>query len=427
MALPWQSGRIKQGITAYFINITIGGKTYQLPNNNVMEFSLNRKANNVAFFKVIMFDVSGTELEYNIATSDKQVAFSYGTSLEAMSPVWYGIITSYSHNFESSGITMQIEGTGFLESGLGIRHNITYAPKNPTEVFRQIATRNNWTIRSIVETEDIKEPIVQNNVSDYSFICNTLIPLCRAKDTQSKGFLFIVDGYDAVASSQNGTITPIVSLVKDEDIPVEDERTLYLDYNGTANSTLIDFTPEVSGNVVIFGGSVQDIYGVDMNWNPVIDAKTGKPQTQLDIKTYNGVIESVSGFENIRQYGSYRVYDDLTSPMHLPTNIIDSQTLNIAAHHWAKAFSSTQKATCKILGDPSLYINQVVNINVTLNDGRTHYTSGLYRILGINDVLNSSGYYSTLTLIRWGNRLGSSILENSTNTDSFNLSIERRK
>lgn len=85
---------------------------------------------------------------------------------------------------------------------------------------------------------------------------------------------------------------------------------------------------------------------------------------------------------------------------------------------WSKAIASTagQKVfTAKLLamGDVGLRLQQVVTLNILTPEG-PHYTSGDYRVLGVNNAIDSQGFTTELTLISHGGITSTSKIESTT-------------
>ena len=239
-----------------------------------------------------------------------------------------------------------------------------------TKVFTGMKDMENVLRNNLITSNDKKVKLLpQNNVDVLSYM--SYLTDCMINDsnvgnnaiTNSKYFLTV---YDDIKNNVGGT---------------------YFKVSEVTNNTK-------SVNSI-------DTYEIDVNYptdNFVTDFRINNDQSWAILYEFNEAVKQES-------YSYYIDDNGAMSTRYMPSNLVSTKgEISAAKSSWwtqMTQFPIKASITIKGLTRPSILMTYV-RLNVVFNGGMKHISSGLYIITKQTDTIDSSGYRTTLELVRVG-------------------------
>lgn len=173
--------------------------------------------------------------------------------------------------------------------------------------------------------------------------------------------------------------------------------------NGIQGTSVINFSPQISGKLVMALGGSGLIGGtVDADTNEMIS-------TVADGTTYPAMYTmgnvSLDSSTVFRRVGS--------------SSLTDTQIQAYMANLWWKTNALSYTATMECQGDPALTPGKMLSIIVTNKYGVPHHSSGIYWIQSVNDSIDGGNFTSSVTMMRRGNMIGAKDINGNDISISF--------
>jgi len=393
-------------LRSYFISFMIGDYDFgEFPLQYIESFRFDRTFLAGTEFSINLFDQTAMEVGRIIAEGKTDIQFSYGYYPDKISPTYKGLIMDYTANMREGGATLEIRGitTGYTDAHTVVHHR-SYAAGSKRgiggdfdygmpvhEIIEDIAEEFGWTLGEIEPTvpikkktalelaDEVSEIICNTGETAMQFIYNELIPKAISANTGEGDYYF-----DLVhIRGENVVYFQPCNFRK----PPEHE--FIFEWN-TPHSEIIEFTPTYSGLVQTFfeGGEI-NVPSLSEDANDFINERYNQdsnPDRSLsgerifDGTPYKRILSFSSGSED-------EFKKELASSL---------------GHTFAQVYTGSMV----IAGNPDMKTYENISVIVLTHKGEIHHTTGVYRIMGIEDTMEEGDFRTTLQLMRISLRVG---------------------
>lgn len=387
-----------------FIIATIGGVTFGSYNGNtgratypnfMKSLSIN-KVNGTVNTYTLQFeyqvrfgdDPNLLDKIFSRATKDRKIILQYG---DWNSPTYIYkeeecIITNITSqlNMDTSSISYTLSCTS---DAIGLNSNLYNFPAReakPSDVLKQLLNNSRYGLKTVFSGMRNSADVLSNNLIASN---DKKVPLLAQTNV-------------TVLSYMNYLVDSMISTSNPVDSPIQNSKyylTIHDDFNNNIGGTYFK-VDEVSKNVKTINST--DTYEIDINYpgdNFVTQFTINNDQSWAILYEYS---------ENIKQEEyTYSIADDGSLITNYSPSIIRSSTSNqispSKSSWWSLMTQFPVEATLTIKGltRPSILMSYV-KLNVWFAGGIKHIASGTYIITKQQDQIDSSGYKTTLTLLR---------------------------
>lgn len=387
-----------------FIIATIGGATFGSYNGNtgratypnfMKSLSIN-KVNGTVNTYTLQFeyqvrfgdDPNLLDKIFSRATKDRKIILQYG---DWNSPTYIYkeeecIITNITSqlNMDTSSISYTLSCTS---DAIGLNSNLYNFPAReakPSDVLKQLLNNSRYGLKTVFSGMRNSADVLSNNLIASN---DKKVPLLAQTNV-------------TVLSYMNYLVDSMISTSNPVDSPIQNSKyylTIHDDFNNNIGGTYFK-VDEVSKNVKTINST--DTYEIDINYpgdNFVTQFTINNDQSWAILYEYS---------ENIKQEEyTYSIADDGSLITNYSPSIIRSSTSNqispSKSSWWSLMTQFPVEATLTIKGltRPSILMSYV-KLNVWFAGGIKHIASGTYIITKQQDQIDSSGYKTTLTLLR---------------------------
>jgi LysM repeat protein len=366
-----------------FVDLHIGGFDFTpLPPQYLLNFThVRNMADTANQFSFSVYDDTALELELIIAEGARDVVFRYGYSDGSVSRVYQAQIWDYKLEFQHGGVVLNVEGTSTVLGSHAVPATRTFEGKTIDQIVKEIADIEGWKIGYIEpcvglkgfydtgSANEILRPFYQQNISSTKFIKEELLPYAVSSRNGEAGFVFY---FDDKAGGPYLYFCP----------PSYRQKPKYnwqLDYNMTGKGSIISFSPEVQGSVLMAGGGTATTSGMDGTTNDMVTIEfTDSSNGDKVLTGSKSAISFEAGKTAINMSGM------TAAEMESKLNAF-----------WSKSANLTYPATLELIGSPDVDPNTTVEVLIVTNKGKPHHTSGIYLVQEVTDEVGSSGNYTT--------------------------------
>lgn len=354
-----------------------------------------------------LFDQDWDYLETKIAASHQRILMRYGYYEQRghnLSPWFTGQVTNVVPSIEIDGTILTVSGMSDIYK-LSDKQNHekrfrTWGGEGYriSDIVKEICYNNNWYLKEYVETSRVYEVddqfktdptdkiFFQSGMADLPFIKNVLTPMAVTEDGVA-GFRFWFDD-----AEQAKTGYPVCYFKPYEDWSADPVKTYLYMRNHLGYGEVLSWQPDLSQRwpALISG------YNSAMS---SVDIYTKKNHMSRALLEAPAKILGSEGAESYTQEivtGHATLAGDFNTRVGL--NRFTQAVLAITSQDNVNPHCN--KAELEVIGDPQRKPDENILVICTTNDNRLHYSSGLYKILKIEDNIDSSGYRSLFTLIR---------------------------
>lgn len=405
-----------------------GNMSYDFRDDNskmVMNMTVKRTTEVPSEFNLTLFDDTAVYAEAIVASvlnseSKDAVEIEYGWASGGQKIIdrSYGFranLTEYSISFSGPSTTLDIVGIGtevidLAQSGIDSYSALEYHG-SPSEVVKAIALAHGWNFdeTTIVATQPIQDltnegelmTFVQGGRTVKEFIEQDLTANAISLDGDVGYTFWVSDNSDGTKTAYfkpivRGSGSTYISTIIDSQGGQEStlnspNLTEYAEaqakcvrhynyYSGTTNSEVISFTPSCSSA----GQS-------NMSSNVASIDSAGEAMT-CNIQS-NGNNINIDGLKILGNG------NDKSRMMGISTTTY--QRLEIASRYlWNFYAGITWEADIELMGDPGLKLEDTIEVNLYTKYGFKHHTSGIYRILEVEDSVEGGSFITTLHLTK---------------------------
>ena len=403
--------------------------------NVVMSFSYTKESSVMrggkswaigAEFNISVFDESAIFVEDIIANAIENMSYgancyieygwsANGTKIDERCCSFEGMLQEYTLSFEGSSTVLSIVGTitsvvymatTYISGGeQGLNNQVTQSGK-PSAIVEYIAENiwnNNgegitYVCDDVVETQVYYEhtdtkvprnfPCYNKSISKY--ITEDLCRSATSVDGRAGYIFYLTDDEDDPkikhvhfrpqtsvdntygTINENGETTIDLGGAGNNDGEITRE---YNYYAGFQNGEVLSYSSEFKGFAV--SGGCRFSSAVDGTTNEMIACETA---------------DTGEGGSYVSPSSACRV---------LGLSSASYQGLDLAMRDlWNKYATQVYGASIEIMGDPNINVMDIIKLNVYTKYNLPHHTSGEYIVMSIDESLDSSGYTSTLNLMK---------------------------
>lgn len=264
-----------------------------------------------------------------------------------------------------------IEGCSCGTQVTANRNSRVFKDMTISQIAEEVIRSNpDWELGEIEETEPVKDPcgdenmvFTQNNESDLSFLKN----LSKSAKSKRTG----VGDYSVIINDDNDK-----TVVSFKPKNITDEKKVYnfsiWDVSNAKSAKVVEFTPDLSMfNLAVYYGSGAD---------PKVKEPDDKTQT----------LESNKITKEDR-----KGQDTLSGDTDLQYN------KNRVDGYFERVSNYVNQATIVLHGiDYDIQLHDVISIYAYRSNGKLHYSSGRYYVMGIKNTINMGNMTQELTLFR---------------------------
>lgn len=360
--------------------------------------SLDNQANSL---KIVLFDPKWTEIEEILVNNGNvtPVEVEYGYTEGLRSPTYSFRIMGYTPTFKIDGVELSLE---LLSSGIKAQPDATdrqrseyWTGKLISEIVEEICTRNGWTpevdkTKQVLDNHDLQTSGIvdahwtQTKLTDLQFIKQVLRPRAIRASDGVGGYLVWIDDATNTLHFHPPRLEASVKKV--------------YTFRQDRMSEVIRFSPEVNA-------SLRLTQGAGVTASPYIDVQNGTYDNaeSHDKTTPNKVL--LGGNQTVTAAPNRELYH-----VSDPRPVRDKeQALDISTNRFMDGFNKVYGGQLVVQGDPSIETGSNIRVIVFLPDGKTHYTSGPYQVMGVQDDVSGGSYTTTMKLQRTGHSLGHGI------------------
>ena len=394
-------------VQAPFVIATIGGVTFGSYTGNyrtsatypnyMQSLSINKvngtvNTYNLNFHYQVMTGQDPNLLDkiFSRATRDRRVILQYGDWL-APNYIYKEeqcIITNVTSrlNMTTSSIDYTIQCTS---DAIGLNSTLFNFPAREakgSDVLLQTLNNNKYGLKQVFTGMQNTSQVLSNNLIATN---DKVVSLLPQNNVSVLSYLnYVVGSMTSSKDSATGGLSTSKYFL-----------TVHDDYSNNLGGTYFR-VDEVSNDVSTYTGT--DTYELDINYpqdNFVTEFTINNDQSWAILYEYAGEAKQEEYTYNIRDDG---VIETLKSPSLLTSDITNSQSA-YKTQWWTymTEFPITASLTIKGLTRPSMLMSYV-KLNVLFAGGQRHISSGTYIITQQTDTINTSGYTTTLSLLRVG-------------------------
>lgn len=390
-----------------FIIATIGGTTFGSYSGN---YRTNATYPNF-MDSITINKVNGTVNRYNLnfhyqvatgedpnlldkifskATKDRKVILQYG---DWMAPNYIYkeeqcIITNITSrlNMSTSSIDYTIQCTSDAIGLNSTTYNFPARTAKPSDVIKQLINNAKFGLKNVFTGMRNASSVLSNNLIASNDKKVSLLP---------QNNITVLDYLNYLVGSMISVATPVDSILSASKYFL----TIHDDYTNDMGGTYFKVN-EVSKDASTY--TATNTYEIDINYpgdNFVSDFSLNNDQSWAILYEYSGQTKQEEYVYNILDNG---VVETKKSPT-LLTSTLNNQKSPYKTQWWTlmTEFPITANLTIKGLTRPSILMTYV-KLNVWFAGGQKHISSGTYIITQQVDTITSSGYNTTLTLLRVG-------------------------
>ncbi len=385
MPLPFANKIRKPPQDGIVLSIIIDyGRTnqiYDIPNAYLVSFECKRNAKDASnSFTLVMKSSYCIDLEANILTSNQKISITYGWRNETKTLI--GTITGADTKFE--GLMMAFSITGVISSKEDAVFNRDtkkrtcnwQAGTTFNKIMTLICGAHGWKLGFTVNAKPLSDDVPQSDMTDTDFLRKVLSgELITSDDRKLSDYTlwFTFDG--------NTTYLNYAPLEYRKDTAAA----YVYDLSGSANSRLISFEISNNGELAFNVGASMAAEAIDEDTGAMVSTTSAEQRKAL---------AKLSQFAGGRRV----VFTNNGSSRAAISNARNSNA--ILNKYWLTMAHQALQAKATFMGDLALEMGGSVNIAVILDDGRYHYSTGLYTITELVDTIDSNGFQSTAQLIK---------------------------
>lgn len=405
MAQPASLTSVPTLVQSPFIIAEIGGVTFGSYSGNYrtnatypnyMESMTINKVNgtvntyNLNFHYQVMTGQDPNLLDkiFSRATKDRRVILQYGDWL-APNYIYKEeqcIITNVTTrlNMASSSIDYTIQCTSDAIGLNSTQFNFPAREAKPSDVILQTLNNEKYGLKNVFTGMKNTSQVLSNNLIASNDKKVTLLP---------KNNTTVFDYLNYLVGSMINNNSPTESMLSNSKYFL----TINDDYSNDLGGTYFQVT-EVSKDSSTY--TATNTYEIDINYpedNFVTEFSISNDQSWAILYEYSDSINQEEYTYNIRDDG---VIETLKSPSILTSSLTNSKSA-YKTQWWTymTEFPITATLTIKGLTRPSILMTYV-KLNVWFSGGQKHISSGTYIITQQVDNISSSGYSTTLSLLR---------------------------
>lgn len=355
----------------------------------------------------------------NITYQNCSFQYGYGDDVSLRSPVYSGMITGYKCRIENGNLRYTIEGVSGLTPLTEYRLSAMdeYLPADsPLQyiqniVKKELEDKGLYTLEILDNITDsdmvtIDEDYKQFNQKNVFQVIQDILSQCITAEQKAK--LTGAPSGDNVGPSQIEEVLPTQKQLYGyyvSDIPTEKDGktykgTIYIfKYPNDEGTDVANIKPDLGITFNWFGPGNDDdstYTGIVRDWVPEYDgtalcalacnlASHDNSTTYYSMDTEGNIVE-IHGLGAARE-GTLTDNSGIASTIQEYSN-------------WAFSTQYPYKASMTLIGCPC-EVPMIGNIcvNALMGDEK-HHSSGVYYVLGKTDVMNNSGYWTTLELVK---------------------------
>lgn len=349
---------------------------------------VNNYTLNIVYPVTFTDDPNFFEKVFSKAKKDRRITFSYG---DANAPNFSyreekAIITKVTQSFEHAVIKYTVTAVSdSMQISGGLYNFPSYNNRRPSELIKEILYSTKYRLtdifegmvdKQLVETmglipvDDVPVRIeAQNGINILRYL--TYLVSCMRSNTDSntgliKNSIYTISVFDDIKNTFGGTYFKIVKVVKGSKLQ-EDLLTASIDI-GFPDKTV----------VLGFNVTTEDVFSI--------------------LYDYDGELQQNSYKYDLDDEGNIKA----TWGDRVGENIVLNRVTESNRTWWTSLTSFPVKATLRVRGLlRNIVLMSQIKINV-LFYGKEHIYTGTYIINSQEDVVDTNGYYTTLTLIRTG-------------------------
>lgn len=314
------------------------------------------------------------------------VEFQFGWFDENfVSPKYTGFLLDYNPVFQYLATNFTIIGKGRpWYEGTMLRRTASYEGRI-SDIARQIAAKNNWeSDNSILDTASFinhaksekasPDPMIYNQVNEPDLVfLEKLARMAVSQNTNNAGYIVYMRGNKLFFTIPHLAAAPVRSYT-------------YPDPTGT----VVSFSPHLQGPAALgWGVGKLILRGVDTLTGDPIDATVSNEQNSESKVSLGG-----QTFEPPLETGFIANHIAYTAAM------TQKEALAQAKAIYEGFYNAVYYGELTIVGDPTIFADNVINIQIVLPNGQPHHTSGLWWVQNAIHNINNGVYTTTLVVLK---------------------------
>lgn len=346
--------------------------------NMIQSFEYNRlqDAGEAASFTI--FDDNWDEIEYMLAQNWDRVYIEYGYPDSPLkSKIHRHLLQNYSISVISTGVILSVSTVteaaynNLSPTTVILEDNVNKS--NPTEFVKEVCRNLGLTVleENFDSSSDIPTTFDILEDNPITYIQEVVVP--QAAQVNEEIFYFYVDADN-------------IAYFKRHSYVQESAMKTYV-YQKGYDSVVIDLSFDIKG---VFGGTSNFSVATGLQGN-IIDP-TNKTQSSYQGTTSSTITQSTGSSQHTKADQS------IVKTNTAADNLI--QTQNKLYYYIKNSTDAQYEATMTIIGDPTIELFENVRVINITDSGNLHHTSGVYRVIGINDSISGGQMISTLKLAR---------------------------
>jgi len=369
---------------------------HSVPPNNLMRLSQKRYAGEQGntmtanFTDHTAFDLETKLLFLGNAVTDRAIHYQYGYSysLGSMSRLYSGFVYDYTPSIAGNIINIELTAVSKESSTMTNTGAANYSDGTDyirvSDIVKKIAAANQWKLGEIEDTTQIKRSFTNSFLSPMEYINSDLIPFALSATT-GIGFYSLY----FTTNIQGNTVVNFKSMLPGS---ISAGTFSYIDtgssqvYNHPMSS-ILSWNPTSLGSYLLWGG--------------------GFTETNTMTEAYGDTYTSVSTQLINPTRDTNKTWLSKNNFSQLYVSSADREAADSAVKAaYSKAASLQYNASCEMIGDPNRQVGETLEFNIILKN-KVHYSSGKYLVLGVEDTVDSSGYRTSLSLVKNASFAGS--------------------
>lgn len=393
-----------------------GSDELEIRPQNLISFDFQRMINGIGMFSITLFDPTWTTIEDKIIKNKGYISFRYGyvegqkTEGSNLISNWYkGKIFNYKMKFQMEGVTLTISGLTFgFEFAIPKGFNVDgLKGQKISDIVKNIAGDNYETVIEPTSSVLSQDALDDSNLTEKNF-----------NITGEDKFRYILETLQKYAKNENlqgGYNFFIKNPPTSDKKPELHFHTLYYKDNSD-NSVTYGFTQFKEKNPALLSFepnwqmSLVQIQGAGSTLSVATDFVTKR--TEAKIINNDTIPQQSDGGGNIIKDDSttYKVgeanKDNLSFFIHVKPSRTITENDAIVQANYSKRIRNAFTGRLVILGTPAFDLCQKIAVIVyvpqqdtmTANFKNTHYVSGYFRIIKIQDHISAGSFTTTMEL-----------------------------
>lgn len=338
-----------------------------------------------------------------------QWAYSFGYAPKPRSGVYAGTLVNIDYGFSRNGATIKLHLQSFIRSMSPVRSR-TFRNAKTSDVVKQIMLEEGQT--AIVEdTQVIWPEIRQNNLTNWGFLYEVLLQMVSSSWSiqQSSGNPAVTSGVKGFSATDAGQKS---GFQKDSGVEmnallfgsskfIADNSGVLLyriyRYGRDRQGQMINFNPKVDwhyaaiAKIVGNGFDFREANSLDSTFSRDDPNYTFPEELNQLFPTSRRLTPSRKAADDVKDCNRFYAvpYDDQESLDKWSANKINRMNFPLAA-------------TAELVGDPLIKAGHWIAVEIIKPNGQPHWTSGFYRVTGVEHNISASGYRTNLELVRFG-------------------------